>query len=548
MSFNLFFHSFKILIPILECSILVAFLVLFWSLGLFAWSSLEQIVLYLICVTVLLYLCSVALSLSLYIGKGARILPIYILILSAIGIAAPILIAQPVATGFEGQIFTLTTTWKETMMTRTLSYSYLLILPYLFEFYIIFAALFTKPERILLPSSKTHEVKGGEIWEIYQKLTTRLGVKPPNLFSSDEPSVYSFGLEKDRSSIVLYKKCSELDQATLEAIVAHELSHVRSDVGHHTLRLFFTGIPQSKLLHLPTVPFVLSVLWFFRDFLYYSLDVKALVILNLDANTVELNVAEASSYFNNVMPLFLALTSFSLVIFANAFLFLAIGLNRPVCELDEFKADFTTYLLLDDADAICTSLDRFRRLQISYYIEKPSTKSTWLHRARQAYNRVMSKGFFSKEYSSWLEYFRQDYGELCLTFGKGFDFPRDRLRKDFVKFIDKLCNQHVKLKPVKTSVRLDTLWFVRNSIFGAQVAIAEWLQEDVYRIPTETRMRVANYLLGNLDSFNAKACSRMAEASLHQVVTIVLALLTDGSLDLTEIPTTFAEMQKRRDN
>jgi len=521
MSFNLTHQLLKLFIPILGLSFISAALVLFSFFGLFSWFYWMIGTLF---VLIFLFLFLIFFSLFSRFSLGFSA---YVSMLSIIGIAAPVILALTVTAGFENEFFVYyIPMWKETMIVKTLHYSYLLIFPYLLTFYGIFITLHTGLIRkIFLPTSKEIP-KDHRIENVCERLAKKMEVKTPRLFFVAEPTVYSFGLNKNKGSIALYEKCAELDDSTLETIISHELVHIGSDVKHHTLQLLFTRTASLPSFLVFNLPFVFSVVWFLHDWL------DMFFLANAGLGTLE----QIAAFFNYSLPLLLSLTSFLLVFFARFYIYLPIGLERPVIEMSEFKADLLTYLMLGKADVICNSLDRFRRLQVLYHIENPSLKHSQFYRIKEIYNKAMSKALSPKSYPNWLGYFRENYAKLNQIFGKALDFPEDRLRKDFVEFIDRTVNGHNIFQindPKKPNY--DKVWAIKSSIKENRVAMVDWLQGEVHNMQMEKKRKIVGYIWANANDFNAKECSKITQTTLYETIVILSTLLTEGRLSIKNV-------------
>lgn len=517
MPFNLLTYSFKIYLPILGISLgLNSILVLLSEFNLFSSYSIAQVLFFEMLLVLLLY----ALYLLIFYLRGMRFF-LYVLILSILGFLIPMLLTQIVVSGLKEEPLSMITFEKEKLVYKSLFSSYLLIFTYFIELYVRFVvfninALF---KRAFLSKSNV-EIEDKKIKNIVQDLANKMNLKTPRLFFTNEPTVYSFGRNENNGNIVLYEKCTELDELTLEAILAHELAHIKLDIQEYTLQSFLTAFSSVKSSYF-SLPFLFSACWLFYDLIF---------LLNVNVESIEQSIR----FFYDFLPFLLASTSFLLIFFARNFLYIPIGLKRPVLEFDEFKADALTYLTLKDVNILMHALDQFRKLQVRAIIDKPIPhKRNLFKRIKEIHDRIMEKGIFSKAYSNWLEYFKEDYSSLVLNFGKGFDAPKDYLRKGFLMFIDKICTQYIAFKQEKKKINLDIYWYLKLALSGTNIALIEWLGDEVYRVPKKTKNKIIDYLSKNLENFNAKTCCEVTNTSLYDVLTVVLTLLVDGTLSLT---------------
>jgi hypothetical protein len=156
------------------------------------------------------------------------------------------------------------------------------------------------------------------------------------------------------------------------------------------------------------------------------------------------------SYVNRLVPYIITTISISI------FLTVQVGtqllfttLKRPVSSIDEFRADLIAYLELGKVEPFSSSLATMRRYQVAYQVKQQVEKGferQFTARIRALYRRAWKRGIYSKQYRSWMDYFRTSYGNLLVTLGRGFDYPNDELRIEFLRFIERVCKAQIRLE------------------------------------------------------------------------------------------------------
>ncbi len=349
-------------------------------------------------------------------------------------------------------------------------------------------------------------------------------LSPPRLYTSNRPEIYTFGLNEENASIVLYEKCLELNEDELHPILAHELAHVKHDVKYLSLRYLWEE-NNRRYGFLPSI--VLSIVMAYACVSIYMIGSSTPKSMGPEEQVTVL--------INRSLPYLFATLNLSVTMATKIFLeWSTFTFRRPAPEIDEFKADLVAYLTLNDASSLINSLSIFRRLQIKYYLETlPSTSKTSM--LRKIYNRFMEKGVYAREYSSWLDYFKESMGKLMITLGKGFDYPRDKLRKDFIKFIDKLLNGNLNFSLKKENIKFNKLWALKTLLTNDSVALYSWLQEEIYYMNPSHKEKVIDYLKKHLKGFNAKVCSSKIDIPLYEVIIVILTALVDEAIDIAKV-------------
>ena len=181
---------------------------------------------------------------------------------------------------------------------------------------------------------------------ICQKISRKMNVEKPDIVLSKKPEVYSLHSDK-RSIIVIYEKCKELDNDELEAIIAHELAHIKSGLAKDYTDLLF----QYKSFIKYDVVYAIVFLFIFC-LCYY---------IFMHSVQIEKDFA------------FLAFLIF--VLFAEKYALDFRDLEKrhiTSFRFGELKADLIAYLTLHNAESIIKSLRSIRVLEAEYYIKNPS--------------------------------------------------------------------------------------------------------------------------------------------------------------------------------
>jgi len=441
---------------------------------------------------------------------------IYFISFLLIGIGPPPFIISTVVDGLENEFGSY---YTRVIKINALFYSYAMNFSYLLPICIHFTIFFKMLERVLAPVKLVE--RNEKVERCCEMLSKKMNIEKPRIFLTKKPMLYTFGHDENKATIVIFEKCAELDDRELSAILTHEFTHIKSDIGFHTLKLLFSGAHPSWL-SISYIPFIVIAL-----FGVYNL-------ILLSHSTVDRMYVQ--DYFASFYTFILMLIPFLLLLSSEQIFKFLINSALPSLELEEFKIDLLSYLELNDANLLCRSLDRFRRIQILYYVENPILKRTCFHKIAIFYMRLMKKGFFSKDYPSWLEYFRETYTKLELMLKMGFDYPKDHLRKSFIKFIDKLCNDKMVLR-MSNKLNIDALLremdkkkSFKKAIRRDRLAFVAWLEADLHKISKEDIEKVINNITSTHVCFNAKNCSEATGVPLYYVLVIFLAFLVDGQL------------------
>ncbi len=442
----------------------------------------------------------------------------YVFILTAIGLTIPLLMflifpSKTYIIYFEIPIF------KENLIFSTFILSYLLVFSYLTFGIYIPTALTYFSSKVLLSKSTTWTLKSGKFYDMCKELSVEMGLKTPNIFLSKEPVAYSFGVKENNATIVIFEKCMTLDEQSAKAIILHELAHIKWDIKYHSLHNIYERNYGRYALF--DFGFIAVYLWFLVRFVQ-------VVILNS-------GTSEPVLFFNNLFPFSIAIASAATVLATKKILqMFTLSFRKPVSEIDEFRADLIAYIKLNNAEPFHNALKFLRKHQVNFSLNQQiqkGFKQGLIAKAKDSYNKVFNKGIYAKKYSNWLEYFKEDYGKLNVTFGAGFDYPVDRLRKEFLEFIDDMCKQHISFeinRQITIEQRISQLSKALIITTG-KVALSEWLKE-VYEIPRENRKKVTEYLTNHLNNFNAMECSDSTQVTAYEVIVIILTLLVKGSL------------------
>ena len=375
--------------------------------------------------------------------------------------------------------------------------SYILIFSYLFVNCVNAFLLLFHPSSIFL-SHGMKVSKDEYLNNICKKLAEKIGIRAPKVFLSSTPEIYVFGRNQNNAAIVLYEKCNELG-SKLEPILLHEMTHIKSDVKSHSL------------FHLLEKEHSFGGLVFLSGLLWVSSQIL-LKFGNLEIVDPELFVVNSTNFLIFFVIMFLP---FFEILFFKLMSSGFIMLKDISPELDEFKADLATYLIVKDKDVLIDSLSSWRKLQTTYMVKNLQFKNSVRSIIKELYNKFMQKKFYSKEYVNWLEYFTESISKLMITFQRGFDFPKDRLRVEFIEFIDKMVNENIafNVNPER-KIELGIWWEIKTAFANDSIGLYGFV-EDLRHIPSYRKKMIINYLLNHLNNFNATACSVETNTSLY---------------------------------
>jgi len=403
---------------------------------------------------------------------------------------------------------------KELIRCQTLQFSYIIISFYLLEYLVYAIFIVALPSFVFL--KKTHiKTSTSNFHKLCQRIADRMNVRMPKVYLLKEPEVISFGASERNAVIGIYEKC-DLSEDELEPIFIHEFSHIKSDISLHSLNYLLNKF-HRKFSYLTGLAFLCVVAWFI-NMLSRTLEVFS------KSNQIEgLSIA-----INNLMPFYIAILSLTEIILFKTILALNLVILNPSPQIGEFRADLTTFLEVGE-EKLINSIHSLRRLKLEYFLKHPQVKSSLFSKISNAYSKLEKKIVTPKEYSDWLEYFRESFSSAMV--GR-VSSPPDKLRVDFIKFVDKLVNETMSsFHQSKERVEIGLSWGIKTAIFNDKIALYEFYR-DFRKISTSDKKKVIGYLLKNLDHFNAKSCSLEADVELVDVIIIVIMLLVDGSISL----------------
>jgi Zn-dependent protease with chaperone function len=403
---------------------------------------------------------------------------------------------------------------KESIRYQTLQFSYILILFYLLE-YLVYAIFIIALPSLVFFKKTPIKASTSNFHKLCQRIAGKMNVKMPKIYLLKEPEVISFG-EGERNAVIgIYEKC-DLSEDELEPIFIHEFSHIKSDVSFHSLNYLLNKF-HGKFGYLTGLAFLCVAAWFI-NMLSRTLEVFS------NSNQIEgLSIA-----INNLMPFYIAILSLAEIIFFKSILALNPVILNPSPQIGEFRADLMTFLEVGE-EKLINSIHSLRSLKLEYFLKHPQVKSSLFSKISDVYSKLEKKIVTPKEYSDWLEYFRESFSNVII--GRASDSPPDKLRVDFIKFVDKLVNETVSFHQSKERVEIGLLWGIKTAIFNDKIALYEFYR-DFRKISISDKKKVIGYLLKNLDHFNAKSCSSETDVELVDVIIIVIMLIVDGSISL----------------
>jgi Zn-dependent protease with chaperone function len=403
---------------------------------------------------------------------------------------------------------------KELVGCKAFQLSYILISFYLLE-YLVYAILIVAFPSVVFLKKTSIKSSTTHFYKLCQRIANKMNVKMPKMYLLKEPEVISFG-EGERNAVIgVYEKC-DLSEDELEPIFIHEFSHIKSDVSFHSLNYLLNKF-HGKFGYLTGLAFLCVAAWFINT-LSRTLEVFS------NSNQIEgLSIA-----INNLMPFYIAILSLAEIIFFKSILALNPVILNPSPQIGEFRADLMTFLEVGE-EKLINSIHSLRSLKLEYFLKHPQVKSSLFSKISDVYSKLEKKIVTPKEYSDWLEYFRESFSNVIV--GRAFDSPPDKLRVDFIKFVDKLVNETVSFHQSKERVEIGLSWGIKTAIFNDKIALYEFYR-DFRRISALDKKKVIGYLLKNLDHFNAKSCSLETDVELVDVIIIVIMLIVDGSISL----------------
>jgi hypothetical protein len=403
---------------------------------------------------------------------------------------------------------------KELIRCQALQLSYILIFFYLLEYLVYAIFIIAFPSLVFLKKNPIKASSNSDFHRLCQKVAEEMNVKMPKLYLLTEPEVISFGHSERNAVIGIYEKC-DLSGDELGPIFVHEFSHIKSDVRFHSLHHLLNKF-HGKFNFLTGLAFLAIVAWFI-SMLSKSLDVLS------NASQIE----TISIAINNLAPFYIAVLYLAEIMLFKAILSLNLVVLNPSPQIGEFRADLMTFLVVGE-EKLVNSIRSLRGLKLQYLLEHPQLKTSFLSRINNVYSKIGRKIVASKEYSSWLDYFKESFRK---SVSQDLNSPQDKLRVDFIKFVNKLVNENVSFRQSKDKVDVGGLWKIKTSLFSDKIALYEF-DRDFRKISISDKRKVVGYLLNNLNKFNAKSCSSETNVKLFDVIVVITMLLVDGSISL----------------
>jgi Zn-dependent protease with chaperone function len=458
------------------------------------------------------------------------------MLLIVIGLIIPVLIVQMIPENLDVLGIGSVPLQRQEIAQKTFFWSYVFILAYLAEYVVNAFLLYVEPSRIFLSGYTVTECNDDHIITLCRKIAAIMSVSTPTILLSTDPAIFTFGLNERRSSILLYERCIDLPEDELQAIFAHELGHVKSDIEENSITHLLSK-SHGRYAIVPALVSVAIVASFILD----------LIIEASGVSTVQDPYTKFIMLVNICAPFALATGALASMIIVKLYVAHYFNMYYTASGVDEFRADLVAFLTLRDKGSLIRSFSSIRDLQIRYIIETRPPSRSLFSVARELYARIMGKGYFAKDYASWLPYFNESLTKLWLTFGRGFDFPKDKLRIQFLNFIDVLVNKEVKFEFGKSRIiRLGTISDIRIGLSMDAIALYAF-DDDFHGMPMSSKERVVGYLTGHLDGFNATLCSNSTLVPVYEVIVVIIILLVSKEIIFSGTSHVTSEIRETRD-
>jgi hypothetical protein len=317
---------------------------------------------------------------------------------------------------------------------------------------------------------------------------------------------FCYGLNEKDSKFVLYRGCTSLSDSEIEAIIAHELSHIKNDLDYNTFRYVYSFNLRTywrlfiiALFSIVFVGYFSFLVWEYYAGLISSLEMLfGFIVPTL--SWLALNIASSSFQLSNLAP-----------------------------EMYEFRADLISAITIGNPRKVIEAIDGFRFSTLLSFSNDSDSKNiigrVW-DSSRGVYRKIMKKGKHTKRHSNWLAYFKQSYFQIILSLGHNFDYPNDELRKDFLKFVDETMNSKTSYQYNPEKLNFIKSFMGRKMMADqGQIANYSFVNHDLSWSSFE---RVIEYLDSTHKDFNSVECSADLDIELYQVIlTIIILLVND---------------------
>jgi Zn-dependent protease with chaperone function len=367
------------------------------------------------------------------------------------------------------------------------------------------------PSLIFLRKIETKKIKDNPWYESCKKLASEIGIRVPKIFLIKVPEVRTVGCDEKNAVIALYEKCKELKREEMEPILAHEMAHIKFDLDYYTLNYILDKYHGKFTVIRNLVFLIISTFFAFETWKAFQVSGN----INKD--------------INNYFPFYIAVLSLTQLVFFMAWISHNVAYLNPVPAIEEIRADLVAFLHIGNINKFINALNAWRGLEIEYFFENPVPQRLRFYKIKKFFKKVFAGQRSIHHFSDWLEYLRQDVVKIKFI-GRDIDFLEDRLRIDFLRFIDKLVNNNVRFRLLKKDIRLDRWWDLKFSFVASEIGLFGF-KRNLNTISYVERAKIIEFLTSNLSNFNGKSCSLEMKVKLFNVIIVIVTLLIDGQIE-----------------
>jgi hypothetical protein len=402
---------------------------------------------------------------------------------------------------------------KEAITSKALILSYMLMLPFLIEYFVCSFLINIRPSLIFLGKLKGKESKDDFFCKSCEKIASEMGIKIPKIFLLKVPEIRTIGCDEKNAIIALYEKCRELKKEEIELILTHEMTHIKYDLDYYSLDYILNKFHGKFNTVTNFISFATWVLFGFEFWRVFKI----------------MNFRNCSEIINSYLPLYIAYLSLVQAIFFIGWVSHNVAYLSPIPTIEEIRSDLVAFLHIGNINKFINAFNAWRRLQIEYFLENPVKERLRFYKIKEFFRKIFTSQRSVNYFSGWLEYLRRGFIEMMLT-GKNINFTEDRLRIDFLTFIDKLVNNNVRFRLLKKRVQIGRLWDFKFLFVADKIGLYGF-KRDLNRISYAERAKVIEFLITNLSNFNAKSCSFETKVKLFNVIVVIVMLLIDGQIE-----------------
>jgi Zn-dependent protease with chaperone function len=360
--------------------------------------------------------------------------------------------------------------------------------------------LYKNPSKELLKKIDW-EIEKGRISKVAQKFSEKFKITAPKILlsNSDKVTIFSLPFDSRNDAIVISRKIVDnLDENELEALIAHELYHVKIDM-ERTLRNFYQ---KGEFLLFPLLA-------------SFNLYVSSLAFSKINELILEHHFQVSNIFFYGLDLQVLA-TGYLLILLV---FMISDTLYYYKQEFMEYYADLFASILTKKPKALISCIKQLILFKIGESVISPK-KEPFLIRLGRVFDDFLHKPVLGDENpKSWKELFIKTYDR----------HPSISSRVKFLRLLDKAINE-------KISIRVKNLksFSVPRIVFPNFFLLCCPVENRCWKMGEDKIKQFYSYMESNSTSFNLVKCAEALRMDEFDVATLFIFFLERGIAEVVE--------------